>query len=335
LIIGYTLTISVYAYAFGHYVAYAFGGGALMIRGMAIGAGLGLIGLNLAGLGRMTMVEVVIVSGNLIILVVLAVWGLVHWDSAQLVSGIQPRAPLSTMVGAAGIFVSYEGFQLLTYEYEEIKNGKKTFVPVLLSAAIFVVLVYVAVTLGATMLAGALTMVEQKQVALSVAAQRAYGSVGLVALTVAAAFATAAAINSTLYSTGKLAQRIARSGDLPRWIDHNNRFDVPDRPIVLLGVLAITLAVIGSLASLVEAASLVFLSTFIVVNVICFREVKSVRWLPLVGAGVGSLIGLFLLARLIVIEPVALAILVVLGLSVFVGRPALLRHVRTESEDSA
>lgn len=45
LIIGYTLTIAVYAYAFGHYVAYEFGGCALLVRLLAIGAGVGLIGL--------------------------------------------------------------------------------------------------------------------------------------------------------------------------------------------------------------------------------------------------------------------------------------------------
>ena len=33
LILGYVLTISVYAYAFGHYVAFAFHGGGMLIRG--------------------------------------------------------------------------------------------------------------------------------------------------------------------------------------------------------------------------------------------------------------------------------------------------------------
>ena len=335
LIIGYTLTISVYAYAFGHYLAYAFAGGDLLIRGLAIAAGIGLIGLNLAGLGKMTMVEVIIVSGNLLVLVALSAWGLGHWDRLQLLSGIQPRAPWSALVGAAAIFISYEGFQLLTYEYDEIRNGEKTFIPVLLSAAIFVVLVYVAVTLGATMLAGALSMVEQKQVALSVAAQRAWGLPGLVALTTAATFATAAAINSTLFSTGKLAQRIARSGELPQWFDHSNRFGVPDRPIVLIGLVAILLAVMGSLSSLVEAASLVFLGTFIVVNLICYHEIQAWRWVPLVGAGVGAVIGLFLLVRLALTEPVSLGILLALGVAVLVGRPALLRRVSTESDDAS
>ena len=66
----------------------------------------------------------------------------------------------AALVGAAAIFVSYEGFQLLTYEYDEIRDAKRVFTPILASSAIFVVLVYIAVTLGGTMLAGALTVVE-------------------------------------------------------------------------------------------------------------------------------------------------------------------------------
>ncbi len=331
LIIGYTLTISVYAYAFGHYVAYAFGGGDWLIRTLAVGIGVGLIGLNLAGIGKMTAVEVVIVTGNLAILLVLATWGLVHWAPIELVAGIEPRAPWSALVGAAAIFVSYEGFQLLTYEYDDVRDARRTFVPVLLSAAVFVVLVYVAVTLGATMLAGASVMVDQKQVALSVAARRAVGMPGLVALTIAAGFATAAAINSTLFSTAKLAQRIARDGELPAWFDHQNRFEVPDRPVVLIGAVATVLAVVGSLSSLVEAASLVFLATFLIVNLLCYRRDDRRRWIPLTGALLGAVIGLVLVARLLVTEPIPLAILVALGAAVFIARPAILRRVPTEA----
>lgn len=72
LSIGYTLTISVYAYAFGNYVAFAFGAGTMAIRGLAIAIMVALIALNLAGAGKITAVEVFIVAGNLLILITLA-----------------------------------------------------------------------------------------------------------------------------------------------------------------------------------------------------------------------------------------------------------------------
>lgn len=327
LVIGYTLTIAVYAYAFGHYVAYAFGGGPILIRCLALLAGSGLIGLNLVGIGKMTAVEVFIVSANLIVLLVLGIAGLTHWDTTELVAGISPRGIWAAPIGAASIFVSYEGFQLLTYEYDKIKAPKRTFTPVLVSAAIFVVLVYVLVALGATMLAGALTIVDEKQVALSIAAENLAGETGLIVMTIAAGFATAAAINSTLYSTGKLAARVARDNELPKWFDHRNAFDVPDRPIMLIGAAATILAILGSLASLVEAASLVFLITFVIVNFICFREINQLRWIPILGIVVAVPVGLLLVARLAVTAPLPLAFLAVLAFFAIFGRSAILRRL--------
>lgn len=331
LIIGYTLTIAVYAYAFGHYVAYALGGGAMAIRALAIVAGVGLIGLNLLGLGKMTSVEVVIVAGNLLIICILAAIGLSHWSPIELSAGIEPRPPYAALIGAAAIFVSYEGFQLLTYEYEEVKRPEKIFTPVLVSAAMVVVGVYVAVALGATMIAGSLTIIESKQVALSVAAQMALGKPGLVVLTIAAGFATAAAINSTLFSSAKLVRRIARDGELPKWFDSTNRFDVPGRPIVIIGAVATFLAVVGSLSSLVEAASLVFLATFGVVNAIYLREFEAFRWIVYAALAVGLVIGLVLIARLLVTATLPLAILLALAGAVFLLRPMLLKRFATET----
>ncbi|PSN12835.1 amino acid permease, partial [filamentous cyanobacterium CCP5] len=80
LIIGYVLTMSVYAYAFGHYVAFALGAGPWVTRGLAIAIMAVLISLNLMGTGKTSSVEIVIVVGNLIILIGLGAIGLLQWD---------------------------------------------------------------------------------------------------------------------------------------------------------------------------------------------------------------------------------------------------------------
>lgn len=91
LILGYILTISVYAYAFGHYVTFSFSGGAFWIRLLAISVVAILIVLNLTGVGKLTKVEIFIVSVNLLVLLALGVYGVTQWDSTQLVAGIEPR----------------------------------------------------------------------------------------------------------------------------------------------------------------------------------------------------------------------------------------------------
>ncbi len=323
LILGYILTIALYIYAFGHYVAFAFNAGDLTIRILAISIGVGLVGLNLLGLGKMTSVEVVIVSTNLLVLLALAVYGLFHWNTLQLSTGMEPRSGWSSLVGAASIFVSYEGFQLLTYEYGKIKNADKTFTPILTSAAIFVVFTYILVALGAPMLAGALKIVEYKQVALSVAANHAWGFTGLVLLTIAAGFATAAAINSTLFSTGELIYRVAKDDELPRWFQHRNGSDVPARGIVAVGIIATLIAITGGLSSIVEAASLVFLSTFFVVNLIAARKTNINKALIYCTQGLLLTIGSVLIVRLALIHTIPLTVLVVTCVIILALRPLL------------
>lgn len=125
LLLGYVLTMAVYAFAFGHYLSYSFNGGPLITRLCAIGIMAGLIGLNLAGVTKTKKVEIAIVTLNLVALIGLAVLGFMHWDKLQLISGLEPRPIWSAPIGAASIFMAYEGFQLLTYEYDEIKKTEE------------------------------------------------------------------------------------------------------------------------------------------------------------------------------------------------------------------
>lgn len=330
LLIGYVLTIALYAFAFGHYVAFAFHGGAVTTRVIAVVVMVLLIGLNLLGVGKMKMLEIGTVVGNLVILVGLAAYGIVHFDSHALTSGIEPRPLWASLIGAASIFVSYEGFQLVSYEYEQLKSPRKYLTPVVVSGVVFVVLLYMAVAIGATSLAGALTVIQQKQVALSLAAYEALGLPGLATLTLAAAMATAAAINSTLFSSANLAARIAKDRELPALFADRNDKGVPEAGVLVLGVMATVLAATGSLSVLVETASLAFLFTFSVVNAIAYRELEGQGGLPLLGLVVGGVIGIFLLLRLFISAGPALLGFLVLTALIFVGRPYILERVKLE-----
>jgi amino acid transporter len=327
---AYTLTIALYGSAFGEYVAYATGLESPWPAALAVLAMAALVGLNLLGVGKLKVVEIAIVAVNLVVLVVLGVVGLADWRPEQLVAPDGPLPITAAGMGAAVIFVSYEGFQLLTYEYDEVRDPDRILTPTLTWSAAVVVAVYVLVGVGATMAAGAGTVIEQASVALSVAAGEAMGTVGLVAMTFAAAFATSAAINSTLFSSAKLARRVSDDGELPAWLDHRNGHDVPDRAIVVLGAIAGLLAVTGSLSALVEAASLAFLVAFGVVHAIAWREDAAPRWVIMAGVGTGGVVGVLLLVRLTTERPVALvAILALFAISLF-GRPRILARTTTE-----
>ncbi len=99
--------------------------------------------------------------------------GLIALATAE--SGV-PAADLGgVIVAAASVFMAYEGFQLLTYDYDDIDDPTRTLRRGVLGAVVVVIGVYVVVALGAASLVGAGAIVEQKEVALAAAGEEALG----------------------------------------------------------------------------------------------------------------------------------------------------------------
>jgi amino acid transporter len=330
LIVGYVLTNAVYAFTFGQYLGHVAGLGPWFPRAAALAITALFVGVNLRGVGEAGGVEVFLVWFKLVVLVGLAAWGLAAWNPPMLSRGVPEAGIGAALFGAASVFMAYEGFQLLTYDYDDIADPDRTLPRAVLSAIVAVVAVYVLVAIGTAMLIGADQVVEHAEVALSIAGTRALGTPGLVVVTVAAAFSTGSAINATLFATARLAHEVARAGELPAAVDHRNGAGVPDRAVIVLGTLAAGLAVVGSLGTLVSAASLAFLFTFTVVCVLAYRKRAGAR--PITGAGAlaGATASLALVVRMAGTDPLALVCLAVLALGATFGRPLLLRRVRTE-----
>jgi len=330
LIVGYVLTNAVYAFTFGQYLAHVMGLDPWGARTAAAAIMAVFIGVNLRGTGEAGGVEIFLVWFKLVVLVALAGWGLAHWDLAMLSRGVTDAGPVQALFGAASVFMAYEGFQLLTYDYDEIAEPRKTLPRAVLTAIVAVIVVYIGVALGTTMLIGADQVTAHKEVALAIAGEKAAGWLGLVVVTAGAAFSTGSAINSTLFATARLAHQVAEDGELPAALDHKNRFGVPDRTVFGLGALAALLAAVGSLDGLVEAASLSFLFTFAVVCALAFQKAAGSRVVTGLGALAGAATALALVVRLFHRDPLALLFLLAVVLVAVVGRPLLLRHVRTE-----
>ena len=163
LIMGYILTISVYAFTFGHYVAYVLNIGTWLPRVLAFSIIAVLALVNLRGVGDSSKVEIITVWGKLFILLGLSIFGLFHWNPEQLTAGIEVKGWSTAIVGAATIFMAYEGFQLLSYDYDDLKDPERTLPRATITAILAVIGIYILVTLGATMLVGADTLIQEKK----------------------------------------------------------------------------------------------------------------------------------------------------------------------------
>lgn len=325
LILGYILTISVYAFTFGQYVAHVFSLGSWFPRVLAFAVIAFLTLVNMKGVGEASKLEIITVWGKLFVLLGLSVFGIWQWQPEQLTAGIEAKPWYMPIIGAATIFMAYEGFQLLSYDYEDIRNPEETLPKATVSAVVVVIAIYVMVAFGATMLVGADTLVEKEEIALAVAGKAALGTTGLILVTVAAAFSTASAINATLFSTGRLMEDVAEKNALPSLLARENRSHIPYYAIITIAGLATVLAVIGTLGTLVDSASLIFLITFGTVNFIGYRQKIKYRGLCLAGS-IGCAIAIILsVYDQLRYRPVPLLIIIVLIALALLGRPYILK----------
>ncbi|WP_439481027.1 APC family permease [Cyclobacterium plantarum] len=328
LILGYILTLSVYAFTFGHYVAHIFELGSWLPRVLGVAIIALLTFINLKGVSNTSTFEIITVYGKLLVLLGLAVYGLAEWMPEQLTKGVSPKPWHAAIMGAGTIFMAYEGFQLLSYDYNDLKNPDKTLPKATIWSVLTVIFIYVLVTLGTTMIVGADTIIEKKEVALSIAGKMAMGTIGLVIVTIAAAFSTGSAINATLFSTARLMENVAEKKDLPHLFVKENHENIPYYAILIIAALASALAIIGSLSSLVDAASIIFLFTFGTVNFIAFHQQAKYKWICFTGS---ILCGLAIVADIIEkIEkiPFSLIGLIVISVSLFVFRPYILKKIK-------
>jgi amino acid transporter len=334
LIVGYVLTNAVYAFTFGQYLGNVAGLGPWFPRAAAVAVMAVFVALNLRSVGEAGGVEIFLVWFKLAVLLGLASWGIAQWQPAMLSKGVPDSGIGAAMFGAASVFMAYEGFQLLTYDYEDIENPEKTLPRAVLIAIVVVILVYILVAVGTTMLIGADQVVQHQEVSLAIAGQKAWGTIGLVVVTIAAAFSTGSAINSTLFATARLSKTVAEAGELPAAAGNLNKRGIPDRAVIALGSMAALLAAIGTLGTLVEAASLAFLFTFAIVCGLAFHQQAGSRVITGFGALAGTLAAIALIVRLIQDDPLALLALGILVLIAVFGRPIILRRVKTEDKSA-
>jgi amino acid transporter len=159
LILGYVVALAVYAFTFGHYLAHVVGGSDLVARIASVGVLVLFLAVNLRGIGASAFSEDAIVLIKLAVLGIIACVGMAHFSAARL-APIDDRGLSGIVLGAASIFVAYEGFELLTYDYDDIDEPRKTLPRSLYLSVSVVIAVYLLVTIGSQMLVGDALIVQ-------------------------------------------------------------------------------------------------------------------------------------------------------------------------------
>ena len=298
--LSYVVMISLYASAFAGYAdALVPGRPSSMLDHLLLsGIIVAIAALNIARAAIVGRAEEWIVLFKLVILGLVIVTGFsgAHW--AQLRPGSWAD-PLAIVGGGMVIFVAYEGFELIANAAEDVRDAEKTLPRALYLSVGIVIVVYVLISVVTI---GTLTFGEVRGASdhvLAAVARPALGGVGFVLVAVAAMLSTTSAINATLYGTARVSWTIARSGELPEFLDQK----VWNRPVEgLLVTTGLTLVVANSLdlSRIALMGSAAFLIVFAAVNAAAFRLAR--RTVPRVVAVAGSLACVAALAALIAEE---------------------------------
>ena len=289
---GYTAALAVYAFTSAHYLAPLVGLGEPLTRV----AGVLLLALTvlgaLAGLGGRARIAATAVWVKLVVLVAIALVGLVRWQPMNLSVDV-PAPDAQGVLLAAGVgFMSFEGFQLLDYRYGSLARPARTVRWALPTAVVTALGLYVVMTLGAGSLdtAGA---IAENSAALVGSGRRAFGTLGFVAVPLAAVLVTSVGMTTTMTVIADITARMRHENCLT-WRTRPLRAQahhVAAASMVGAAAVAGALSVVGSLDGLVRATSALFLVIFAVVAVTAARDLPERRWVSGAGAlGATSLV---------------------------------------------
>ncbi len=327
MIVGYIFTISLYAYTFGAY------GGRLIGLDPALNGLLGafVIGgfviINLMGVRESRISEDILVYAKVGILLLVAAVGFLVIDQNEMLPVLE-HGMGGVVAGASLIFVAYEGFELLAFDYGDIEDHRRNLPRAVTISIIAVTVIYMLVAFVTTATVSDSTITEHSEIVLAYVAEPVLGKIGFVMVLVAAVFSTASAINATLFSSGRLAKQAASDHQLPKRLIRREMGGVPVYFVLFIAASAMIIQMAGSLGQIASFSSLLFLLIFSVVNLSAYLHRQFDGWklaLPLIGFLASLAAAGFLCYYLYKSDPSSLLGIGVLALLVIAFRGAFTR----------
>ncbi len=255
-------------------------------RYAAIAAALCLTLANLFGIKKAGRLNTAIVGLTLMTLLIFVVTGVASFDAANL-RPFAPNGLYGIGEAAALLFFAYTGYARIATLGEEVHDPKRTIPRAVIITLVVSVLLYLAV---AAVAVGAIGSEALSQTSSPLQeASRAFGLPAVVWIVgIGAATAMFGVLLSQIVGISRMMFAMARRNDLPKFLEHvSERFGVPDLGILLSGSVIITLAIFGTLQSVVSAAAFTILVYYGIANLAALRLEKSSKLYPKWVARVG------------------------------------------------
>jgi len=282
--LSYLVTIALYAVAFGSYALTFFEAPTdPFLKHILISIAIIFPGIiNLLSASIVSRSETIIVVIKLLLMGVVIVVGMPYVETQRL-SIEHWEAPLSIVSAGMMIFVAYEGFELIANAAKEIKEPQKNLPRAFFGAVIFVIFLYILISIITVGGVDEKSLLVAKDYALAVAAEPALGKVGFTLVAIAALLATFSAINATIFGNARLSFSLALEGELPLF-DKKESLNPKMGVLSTIG-LSLLLANLIDLNAIAIIGSASFLLIFSMVNLSAYllhEKVGGHRWIYLI-----------------------------------------------------
>jgi len=271
VIIGYIGTMALYAFTFGAYGSELLAETDPTTRQMlSVGVILFFMMINLIGTTTLGKSEDLIVYSKIILLGVLAFIGIQSVETQKMIP-IFDHGFSSVFMAAALIFVAFEGFQLITNGVCETKNPQKNIARGIYGSIVIVTIIYIILSIIAIGSLSQGELVAAEEYALAVAVEPSMGSAGRVLVSITALFATASAINATMFGASRMMAEMATEHEMPKAFSFRNTQTVPWIAVITLGIITLCFTYFGGLELLASFSSLTFLLVSLAVNIANYK----------------------------------------------------------------
>ncbi len=176
--------------------------------------------INLVGASMVAKSESLIVIIKVGALVVFTIAALLYIDPSKLSLSDTP-AGINILYALGLTFFAYQGFSVITNSVEDMNNPKRTMLRSMIAAILIVAIMYVAISVAVFGNLSLDEIIKSQDFALAEAARPAFGELGFKIIAATALFATASAINATLYATTQISYVLAKEGELPKVYERN------------------------------------------------------------------------------------------------------------------
>ncbi len=219
--LGWIIAMALYAVGFGGYARSLLPWSTPEWAAKAFGVGLIVlvVVVNLVGSKLVGRSELFVIGIEIVILAGFVVAGLFAADPDRFFDQSGGDGWIGVLFAAGLLYVTYEGFGVVTNSAGDMRNPAKQLPRAMYSALAIVVFAYVLVSSVIVMTMPLADIQASQGDALAEAGRAILGRTGFVVIGAAALLATASGVNATLFGDANLAFMMARKGELPKVFD--------------------------------------------------------------------------------------------------------------------